>query len=797
MADAPETRGPEDKNMDALQSMLGPAAMMFRPMIELAIGNSLRAYAGGMPYGSNGLFGPQNVGGNLIDYFTQRTMQVTMQGTQQSLEASRQEFRVAMQQTVGLPKEQAQIAAARFNLTNLGADVLFGQLQPGFMQAGLQQALGLAGVQAPFGLSGKALSNQLQINQLGRDLSTRLMQDYLQNSQNYLGMTGQDVGQLVAESARLGHLRLRPGQTAEALAPGVISRVQGMAQAVAAGRSLFGGSALDVLDQMNALTGMNVVNSLGAEDATRVLTRMSAAMRVNLLEPGQMLKLAEGSAAVSRALGQDSFGALGAAPTIARYYTGAVQANQPFVNEARMRETLIQRVTGAQESDMARAISGAATAIAPEQREAFIRDVQAAGQRGRLTLDQVAAVAHQYGGRGSGHDFWMRGYTTEGERFRATGAATGAVMSANLGMMADIRRRQVAGFLGIDVGRLGDATTLDEMQRRAPGLLTADRMGALTRMLNREAQAFGYSSMRELDSAMIGQRDTMQQEELIRQQSGIEAGMIRLGRTRGVLGLFSFVKQAQAPGAQQATLQGALESFMGKDMNLKWADVARAAGGGKDAGALAQWVNEGAADKQLYLGLDVLMNALYTGTIGNRNLTADEYTEYRKMLAAGPTSASRDRIRGLSKDASKEQQRQMRLLELQEEIEKKRGGKSTQTPAEKEKAAQEVTREAGFRLGLEELTDPEAKKVAQEYQAAVKAQPGLTTEEWSKDNEERTGKISRLRTAMQLQSVMDMGASLGTEAKGLEGPVGMLLKLFSSVVDMGSGSIKVLDRKGA
>ena len=173
------------------------------------------------------------------------------------------------------------------------------------------------------------------------------MQDYLTNFSAYSGMTGRDVGQLTAEAARTGQLRLNGDMSTAAinrLTTGTTDAVRSMAQVVGAGRAFFQGSALDVLDQMNAITGMNFARSLGGAQATQTLAQMSAAARVNLLEPGQMVALADQSAAFSRSMNREPFGAFGAAASIASYYASAVQQNQPFVNEPRLRETLVRRV---------------------------------------------------------------------------------------------------------------------------------------------------------------------------------------------------------------------------------------------------------------------------------------------------------------------------------------------------------------------------------------------------------------------------------------------------------------------
>ncbi len=792
--DAPQTRGIQDQTIDSLLGRFGEIGTFLRPIIEMSIGNALRAHVGGTPYGGTGLFGQQNVGANLVDYFNQRTLQVSMQGTQQTLEAQRQEFRVSMQQTMGLTRDRAVAAGAGFNLTNFAADTLFNQLQPGYMQAGLQQALGLAGVRAPLGLSGEALRQQLDINRQGREVSTRLMQDYLTNFSAYSGMTGRDVGQLTAEAARTGQLRLTGDMSTAAinrLTNDTIGATQRMAQVVGAGRAFFQGSALDVLDQMNAITGMNFARSLGSQQATQTLAQMSAAARVNLLEPGQMVALADQSAAFSRAMNREPFGAFGAATSIASYYASAVQQNQPFVNEPRLRETLVRRVTGAQESDVARAISGAAMALPEGQRDDFVERVRRAGVGGQLTLPRLASIANQMGAPGTGYDFLMQGYTEGAEQFRATGAATNAVMASNLGRIGAMRRHIASAVLGIDERRLGNASTLDEMHDR-PGManvFTPTRMGELTRVFNREAQAMGYGSMRELDATLLAQADVARQQTTIRQQTFIETGLVQLGRNRGVLGLISFVNQAQR-GGQQPNLQAALQSFMGKDMKLQWNNPTLV---GARGGAFNQWLDEAGGgegkkggDRELFLGLDVLMSSLYSGTMGERQLTPEEMKTYREILSSAPTAASRETVRGLVKYAPETQRRQMREWEISKDIGNARGDKKLTPEA--------LSREAALRAGAEGLEGAN-KDLAKGYLEEVKKSPGLTAEEYAKRGEDESTKIGKLRSAIETQAVIGAAGALDTRAGGLEGPLAMIAKLFSSIVDSSSGSVKVADAR--
>jgi hypothetical protein len=791
--DAPQTRGIQDQTIDSLLGRFGEIGTFLRPIIEMSIGNALRAHVGGTPYGGTGLFGQQNVGANLVDYFNQRTLQVSMQGTQQTLEAQRQEFRVSMQQTMGLTRDRAVAAGAGFNLTNFAADTLFNQLQPGYMQAGLQQALGLAGVRAPLGLSGEALRQQLDINRQGREVSTRLMQDYLTNFSAYSGMTGRDVGQLTAEAARTGQLRLTGDMSTAAinrLTNDTIGATRSMAQVVGAGRAFFQGSALDVLDQMNAITGMNFARSLGPQQATQTLAQMSAAARVNLLEPGQMVALADQSAAFSRAMNREPFGAFGAAASIASHYASAVQQNQPFVNEQRLRETLVRRVTGAQESDVARAISGAAMALPEGQRDDFVERVRRAGVGGQLTLPRLASIANQMGAPGTGYDFLMQGYTEGAEQFRATGAATNAVMASNLGRIGAMRRRFASAVLGIDERRLGNASTLDEMHDR-PGManvFTPTRMGELTRVFNRDAQNMGYGSMRELDATLLAQADVARQQRTIQRQTFIETGLVQLGRNRGVLGLISFVNQVRQ-GGKQATLQAALQNFMGEDTNLRWDDPALA---GKD-GALTKWLEEAgggqgkkSGDRELFLGLDVLALAMQTGTMGEEQLTPEKMKTYRQILSSAPTDATREIVRGLVKYAPETQRRQAREWEISKDIGNARGDKKLTPEA--------LSREAALRAGAEGLEDAN-KDLAKGYLEEVKKSPGLTAEEYAKRGEDESTKIGRLRSAIETQAVIGAAGALDTRAGGLEGPLAIIAKLFSSIVDSSSGSVKVADAR--
>jgi hypothetical protein len=503
------------------------------------------------------------------------------------------------------------------------------------------------------------------------------------------------------------------------------------------------------------------------------------------------------SARYSQALGRQAWGSLGAATTIANLYSSAVFTGTPFVDERQLRTTLTQRVTGAQESDMARAISGAATSVAPEKREAFVQAATAAGQSGTLTLDRIAELARGQGATGTGQDFLLRGYTTEAEKFRATGAAGAVTMAANMGTMAELRRQEAAMVLGIGVDKLGKASTLEEMKKELTAqkiTMTGTQEGLLSQMFDRDAQAFGYKSRFEVDSTLAARERAKMQENIIDRGSRIEKNLLSLGRSRGALGLISYI-QGSKDRKGAANLGDAFRAFTG-DTDLSWQKFLEAEGGQKK---LEGWGAAMETDKEVFMGMDVLWNALESGTLGDEILKPEKLTELREILKAGPTEAALKKVKDLTKHATEEQKKGLRLLEIQQKIQQKRGALDEKAdPKKRAEEESKIGREATFRDNLtrlkENTTSEELKETISKYQREATTNPGMLAEEWAKKDKSNAENLGKLRTALAIQGVSDLATGVGTD-QGTGSILNTLMQLFSSVIDQGSGALKVVDKR--
>ena len=414
--------------------------------------------------------------------------------------------------------------------------------------------------------------------------------------------------------------------------------------------------------------GLSMNRGLGPDRAAETMARLEATARVHMLEPGQMVGFAERSAAFSRSMGFAPGGAWGAASTAAGYYANAVMAGQPFVSEPILRETMIRRVTGAQQSDLARAISGAASELnTPAARTSFIEQVQARGAQGGLTLAGVASLANAAGVSGSGIDMLNRGYTNEAEAIRASGQVNLAVMGANLGQLQETRR-QTLRALGYDTSRLGgDDVSLEDMQGKLgyQGKWGIDnvRMGELSRYFDRQARTFGYAGgRRELDATLMANQKMVMEQHVIDTQTVVSRGFAAVGRNRGLMGLISFITQARENPSERNMTK--LWSAIAPG-NVKWSDPAvvdamlgaKGENGTRTGGTLANLANAGETDRELALGTDVLMGALGNQTMGDTVLGADKMAELQALLTGADDPANRDKIRALGQYGSRAQKR--------------------------------------------------------------------------------------------------------------------------------------------
>ena len=517
-----------------------------------ALGDNFRAHFGQpgrvdvtAPFGSSTIFGPQNVGQNFAMSMHDQAVSATMSQAASITEQLRREqlaewyatsMNIAADDTAG----QARISKfvnAPFSATGFLQGAVFNQLQPQQLMAGLEQGaryMGVGAVLAPMGdeSASAAAERQVLLRQQAGAMAAGVQGDFLRNSENYAGLRGGDVGRVYAELSRTGGFNQalrdfdRYGGGAdelEALQSETVRITQQAVQSVTAFRQIFRGSVTQALDQVNALMGVDVIQTFqGAEQG--LVQRMAATGFATGHAPSQMQALAGGARQMALGAGVDPLGSIQTSILTAGLldvHAGTGGLGNRFVNEPTFRQNMLRRVLGAQESGLARDISGAHTLLT----EAGVDPsgfMAAAGDVG--SLEDLVGVANQFmpGGGLSAFDLRSASFSEAAELSRAHGIGGIQALRFNAGVIQTTRRgilqrelsaRGVGGaqldaiMAQLTPEALGNnALTMDTIMGAVgdtPGINQTTFRGNMRRIFGEQARALGLGTNANEADAML------------------------------------------------------------------------------------------------------------------------------------------------------------------------------------------------------------------------------------------------------------------------------------------------------
>ena len=214
-----------------------------------------------MPYGSSSMFGPQDAGMNMLRWSQDQSISATMAESTRIVDEMKRDQRENYLMAFGGADspEQAKAMSERFTFTGMMSNFMFNQLQTGSLQRGVEEGSRYMGAGA-LGFDKATLDTQRNASSMGAAVTG----DFISNPENYSGLKGADVGRLYAEMGRTGQLAKIQDQNEGMFGPGnaqgaVIKATQEASRSIQAFRQIFRGSVTDVLDQVNALMGMDVM----------------------------------------------------------------------------------------------------------------------------------------------------------------------------------------------------------------------------------------------------------------------------------------------------------------------------------------------------------------------------------------------------------------------------------------------------------------------------------------------------------------------------------------------------------
>jgi hypothetical protein len=642
--------------------------------------------AAGVPYGSNALFSQQDVGRNLIDHFNQQSVNDAMQKSEDVVNKARFAQAMAFQRMFSdesvSDDRVTEKANNPFSPLNLMSNFVFAQTQPLQLQAGLEHSMKLMGAGSGIGLSDAAMARDIDqrtaaLGAMSKTITADVM-GMVRNDKGelvpggaaagigfYGGLRGGDIGRVMAEMSRRGGLNqflTTNGATSteadiEARAAELRQTARKASQAVASFRQIFRGSVTDVLDQVNSLIGADIMQTLGPQAAQEMGLRMGAAGGAAGFRPAQMAALGGMSMQFSRAMGLDHFGSMSNATESAFLIRAAatpglgISNPMAFVNEPRFRQTVVQRVTGAEQSQLARSISGAFALLRRSGLSEEDATARVSNLGGGILTPQ--GIASQLGIDVNAQDIISAGFLTEAEQFRAKGGATRAALGSNLEVVQGARRAQLdlmfRGFGDINgqdvirrADRMGGGLTLRNIetamnQMGVDGVTSGRALGMAGQLFERNARSLGFQNRFALDALLTAQEAEDRMDQLrARTDLQVDAQLTfgDKGVSRGFLGLRQLAGLAGKTNIKtDVMLRGAFRAFAG-NTDISAQELTKFITGSEDLFTSIRGMDTD-AQARAGAGVQTILEALQTNTLNGESLTSEQVTEMREALMSG------------------------------------------------------------------------------------------------------------------------------------------------------------------
>jgi hypothetical protein len=527
--------------------------------------------AASMNIGASGVFGARDPAGQMLSTMHQNQMAASMKGVSDVVDDARREFAAAAHRRFFPGTSEADIerySRDDLNITTALSNRMFNfQNQTDALQAGMQSGLRRMGsgfnaflVAGDEDLYNSITREQTRVNRMAEFVAG----DFVNNRGQFGGLAGRDVGMVFDELARTGRLGDLPVGDTRADSPELINLVRETSKTVSELGNLVKGNAIQRMGTLDAISGMNFAASFGVEGSKDMVFDAVATQSVSGFSPDQFMALAAASAQTSRHFGADSFGAL----SQARDLSGLLSVHRQlppsrFVNEQRLRETMIQRVAGAHEGRTAKMISGAAALIQMEggDVEAFEQAINES--EGRLTADQILEMSGLEGITSG--DLMAASVMDEAKEFRHRGRATMRALRSNMDTLEENRRHVANQIAGEELTIRGPVTK--ENVKRA--IMAAENIENPHRVIaqveaafERQAKAVNMESGSAVDDAIRMTHDDTRLAE-IRKKSEAVAGMRKFVSdsdlmTSGIDDLMEYIKNDPEAGVNMGKLLSAV-----------------------------------------------------------------------------------------------------------------------------------------------------------------------------------------------------------------------------------------------
>jgi hypothetical protein len=550
----------------------------------------------------------------------------------------------------GLSPEEAASASSGFGITNFLSKMQFNTHKPLELLQGIEEASRYLGAAPAIGLGEEETILQTRLNERAKTIGSTIVSDYFTNMEEYEGFTGKEVGQITAELSRTGQYTGDIEQAKQA--------TRGMAKTIKSLQEFFDGDVMDLIDQANALTGTNYQSSMG-DLSSDILRKLAGTGFATGHTNRQLVALSNMSAQISNQIGTDSFGAFSNAQDTA-LLLGTMRiagGDDKFSNEVATRNAITTQVTKAQQSVLARNISGAyayliASGKTDEEANEFVKSLNGRGVN--LTNDEIVRELRAKTGNEDISTATIQNLsnTNTAMRFRSSGAATDIALGATLDSFDKSRRQNLKDILqnrGKDtsiVDSIEGAITVDSIrsalqEKNYSNIEIEETIGKFIGNDNKSAQAMGLGTgTRDADRIIKSYNATAEKSRLMGQAefrvalSDITSGKGAIGGLRALSKALTDPKSTDSVGSFIKTILGDVDV----DMSALAADVEQVA------------TLDGADPAMLQEGLYRAYSGLITG-----QLTEEQAVKANKIIREKDPAKRLENIESFLEEVSPEE----------------------------------------------------------------------------------------------------------------------------------------------
>ncbi len=281
--------------------------------------------------------------------------------------------------------------------------------------------------------------------------------------------------------------------------------VQAMSRTMGTLKELFNKDVPALLKDMEQTFGHNAALTYGAATLEKMVTQMKHTSRLSGVSPEAMMQMAQVAEGYSATMGVNRAGGGLTAATMAAQLMGApaVGASGEYVNQAQLRNLILKKSVGAQQSGLSMAISGAYAAWvrggAGRTEEEFNEMLNKMGPN--ISVDSLAATFGL-----SRQQILSAGRTDAARKFRDTSTAAGAAaMETGMARLKDQRNAAIrstlksSGVSDADLNKLDFSGSSDDIIKRIRarfGDMAADNVENIA---NKIAQLGGYENRQTMD----------------------------------------------------------------------------------------------------------------------------------------------------------------------------------------------------------------------------------------------------------------------------------------------------------